>query len=128
MPQPAKYTLPDISKVQCDIGFNITKARKRFGWNQKDLAEKIGLSQGLLSHYETGKRTIPLDVLIQISITLNVSVDTLLGLNKKDSHDDYMPSRKILLRLQKIENLPPNEQKVLLKNIDMFLKAAESIC
>jgi hypothetical protein len=35
---------------------------------------------------------------------------------------------KYYFAFKKQKNLLPNEQKVLLKNIDMFLKAAESIC
>jgi transcriptional regulator with XRE-family HTH domain len=126
MPQPAKYSLPDISAISHNVGFNIANTRKKMGLSQKDLAEKVGITQALLSHYETGKRSIPVEIIIQISISLNVRADLLLGTANTGTIEGHIPSRKILQRLQKIENLPPNQQKILLKNIDMFLKAAES--
>jgi transcriptional regulator with XRE-family HTH domain len=126
MPQPAKYTLPDVTLSAHDIGANITKARKQRGLSQKELSEKIGITQALLSHYETGKRIIPVEIVVQISISLNTSTDFLLGKDSSTKTDSHLPSRRVLQRLQKIENLPPNQQKVLLKNIDMFLKAAET--
>jgi hypothetical protein len=62
-------------------------------------------------------------MIIRFAKALETSADTILGINVTPIE---MPSLKLVKRLSKIENLPPNQQKVLLKNIDMFLKAAES--
>ena len=46
--------------------------------SQKELAEKLNISQRTLSHYETGKRDIPTEMLIKVADYFDVSVDYLL--------------------------------------------------
>lgn len=53
--------------------------RKERGLRQKEAADKLGVAQALLSHYENGKRECGLDFLIQAADFYNVSVDYLLG-------------------------------------------------
>lgn len=48
--------------------------------SQIALAKKIGMSQGIVNNYCTGKREPSLDVLILICKALNESADYLLGL------------------------------------------------
>ena len=48
--------------------------------SQVKLAQKIGMSQGVVNNYCTGKREPTLDVLIAICQELGVSADYLLGL------------------------------------------------
>ena len=48
---------------------------------QKDIAQLLGISQQYYSEYESGKRTIPVPYLIELSKHYNVSVDYLLGLS-----------------------------------------------
>lgn len=48
---------------------------------QKDIAKILGISQQYYSEYESGKRTIPVPYLIELSKHYNVSVDYLLGLS-----------------------------------------------
>lgn len=47
---------------------------------QKDLAAYLNCTQVCYSNYETGKRDIPTDVLIRLSLYYHTSVDYLLGL------------------------------------------------
>ncbi len=51
------------------------------GMSQVMLAKKIGMSQGVVNNYCTGKREPTLDVLIAICQVLNESADYLLGIN-----------------------------------------------
>ena len=59
--------------------------RKEAGLGQKEIAAALGITQQQYSLYETGKRTIPADILKDICKILNVSADYILGLpeNKK---------------------------------------------
>lgn len=79
MPQKAKYKLPDITS-NYHVGKNIIEYRKIKGYSQKDLSKKVGISAALLSHYETGKLNIPIEVLAQISITLKIDFNFLIGI------------------------------------------------
>ena len=56
-------------------------------------------------------------MIIRIAKVLSTTADSILGLDEKSIE---IPSLKLIKRLQKTEYLPPNQQKVLLKNIDMF--------
>ncbi len=53
--------------------------REERGLKQKDAADRMGIAQALLSHYENGKRECGLDFLVQASDFYGVSVDYLLG-------------------------------------------------
>ena len=62
----------------------------------------------------------------RFALALEVSTDELLGIKlSKNKISGNTPSLKILRRMIKIEALTPTKQKVLLQNIDMFLKGAE---
>lgn len=47
---------------------------------QREMAEKLNISQTNYSKYELGKINIPIETLKKLSIILNTSIDYLLGL------------------------------------------------
>ena len=57
----------------------IRDLREDHDYTQTELAEYLHISQAAYSHYETGDRSVPLEVLIQIARFYNVSIDYLLG-------------------------------------------------
>ncbi len=57
----------------------ITLLRKERGLSQKEAAAGLGVSQALLSHYETGKRECSLDFVVTTADYYRVSCDYLLG-------------------------------------------------
>lgn len=60
----------------------MTALRKDHGWSQKKAAEKLGISQALLSHYEKGIRECGLNFIIKAANVYSVSADYLLGITK----------------------------------------------
>ncbi|MBE6957725.1 MAG: helix-turn-helix transcriptional regulator [Ruminococcaceae bacterium] len=50
---------------------------------QEDLAKVLNCTQACYSHYESGKRDIPTEVLVKLAKFYSVSVDYLLGLTKQ---------------------------------------------
>lgn len=85
----------------------------------------MGLTQGLISDYELDKLRPYHEMIARFAVALDVSTDELLGL-KRSKKTDSQPSLKIQRRMKKIEGLPVAQQKILLKNIDMFLKGSEA--
>ncbi len=61
-----------------EIGYRITIAREEAGLNQKDLAERLGISQATLSNYEKGKRRVYLPQLQKIAEELGRPLDYFL--------------------------------------------------
>ncbi|MBR6407333.1 MAG: helix-turn-helix transcriptional regulator [Clostridia bacterium] len=63
----------------------ITLLRKEKGLSQKSVAQDLGVSQALLSHYEKGIRECGLNFLVQIANYYDVSCDYLLGRSNERS-------------------------------------------
>lgn len=57
---------------------NISNARERQGMAQSELAERLKVTQGAISQWETGKAKPRADMLIKLAGILNCTVDELL--------------------------------------------------
>lgn len=64
------------------MDFKIKEARERIGLSQKELAESLGIKPTTFNGYEKGTHDPKSDILKQIAIRCNTSVDYLLGLNE----------------------------------------------
>jgi plasmid maintenance system antidote protein VapI len=71
------------------------------------------------------------EMAVRFAIALEVSTDELLGLQSQTGNGKKLAksngrkaSYKVLRHLEQIEDLPINQQAVLLKTIDTFIKAA----
>ena len=60
----------------------IKDMREDHDLKQKEVAAMLCIDQRVYSNYETGKREIPVHLLIQLAKFYNVSTDYLLGLDK----------------------------------------------
>lgn len=49
--------------------------RRRMGWTQKELAERLGVSAGAVANWEVGTRTPSLHTAKQLAALFGVSVD-----------------------------------------------------
>ena len=86
----------------------------------------IGLSREAITAYASGRMRLLDDKIAKLARALSVSADELLGIKKGELPPVDAPSVQIARRMQRIKRLPAAEQKAILKNIDMFLKAAET--
>ncbi|WP_058612454.1 helix-turn-helix domain-containing protein [Mammaliicoccus sciuri] len=66
------------------LGNNIKLYRKQKGINQKDLATKLGVSNVVLSRYESGIRTPDISTQNKLADILEVSLDELHGRKTKE--------------------------------------------
>ena len=62
----------------------IYQLRRRFGWSQEELAEKLGVSRQSVSKWESGASQPDVERILQISALFQVSTDYLL----KDGLDE----------------------------------------
>lgn len=62
---------------------NLRDLRKDFGYTQEQIATHLNISQRAYSHYENGTREIPLDLLIKVCQLYEVSLDFMVGLEKR---------------------------------------------
>lgn len=57
----------------------LQRLRNKYGFSQKQVAEKIDVSPSVVSGYETGERTPSTEVLLALSYLFQCSTDYLLG-------------------------------------------------
>ena len=101
------------------LGQKISNNRKKSGLTQKQLAEKLGISQQLMANYELGQRRIHAYLLFQIAIILQIRIETLVETKGKSKPG---PSPKLQQRLEQIQQLPTTKQKMILEFLDSFLQ------
>lgn len=70
----------------------IRERRRSLNLTMKELAKMVGVSEGAISHYETGRREPDPDMLKKIAYVLGVSVDYLLGVDDQDFAETTDPS------------------------------------
>lgn len=78
-----------------DIGFGLNYWTGKSGYGNDELAEMLGISEGMLCDYCSGSELPSLEVLIKLSEICEVSTDCLLGIRKKSrpKQDDEYPFR-----------------------------------
>lgn len=62
-----------------DLPGKLKALRLKYGYSQKQVADKVDVSPSIISGYETGERTPSTEVLLSLSNIYNCSVDYLLG-------------------------------------------------
>ena len=101
------------------IGHRIRKVRLEHGIKQKDLARKIGISQGALTNFELGRRKISLEWLLKISRALEVPVGYFLLAVEPATDDDTLgPKEHRLLRAFRHLSRDPRLQMEILHIIE----------
>lgn len=58
----------------------IRDMRNDFNYSQRTVADFLKIAQNTLSQYETGERNVPNDILVQLAIIYDTSIDYLMGL------------------------------------------------
>lgn len=61
------------------LGFRLKKEREKRGWSQKYIAEKVGITNTVLSNYERDYRDPDTETLKKLADLYEVSIDYLLG-------------------------------------------------
>ena len=95
--------------------------RKRRGLTQKELGERIGLTREAVASYEAGRSHLTAVTLMDMAVVLRVSVNALLGLERKAAETPV--TRRWANRLAVIESLPEPVKKHILRTLDDVIKA-----
>src|SRR5262249_30184010 len=124
MPTKSKLKLPPLNLGNETLGSRLARFRKLRALTQVQLALKMGLTQNLISAYECDRLGMQAEMVVRFALALGVSSDELLGLksssllSRKSSKPSkssklFIPSLKIIRRLNLIESLPSSQQKTL---------------
>jgi transcriptional regulator with XRE-family HTH domain len=96
--------------------------RKAAGFSQRELAAELGISPRMMAYYEAQTQHPPAALLPRLARVLKLSADELLGLERSGGRAQKQPSRRLMERFKRIERLPLQERRELLKVIDVFLE------
>lgn len=89
--------MAEPTSYRTEFGKRLRSARKNRDLTQEQLAEKLDISQKHYSEIERGLAGVSVNILIQISKTLNVSIDYLLLGN--ETITDSQPELSLILDL-----------------------------
>lgn len=102
------------------FGPRLAAIRQAQGLTQAELGHAAHVSQRVIAYYETESTQPPGALLVDLARALRVSADELLGLKPRTDKTSPKTAR-LLKRLQKIEDLPPADQRAILKLVDAML-------
>ena len=94
---------------QVEFGRRLRSARREYDFTQEQLAEKLNITPEHMGRLELGRRGVSIDLLIDLSNILHVSLDYLI---KGTVHDPFRMKRmikQIHKILDQIEALPENQ-------------------
>ena len=126
MPRPrSKRTRRPHSKEDTGLGARLRVLRKERGLSQVELAERMGLNQQMVSFYEKGIVRIPARELIKMAGILRASLKEFVSSNGEATNG--AKSRKVLKLVERIESLPPREQKAVLLVLEGVLSRHSAV-
>ena len=96
---------------------NLEYLRKRKGWTQTDLANKLGTTWGVISHWELGKRQPRMEMVGKIAELFNLPGADIIF---KDLRLETNPKENELIN--NVRMLTPEEQDKVLAMIDLIKK------
>lgn len=104
-------------RPRSDFSRNLIAIRKRKGLTQIDLAQKMGVTQRVITFYECESKGPSAELLKTFAAALNVAPGELLG-KPRQVEAEESPSLMIRKRWPLIAQLPYRDQRSLAKIID----------
>ncbi len=101
-----------------DFSVKLREFRKNRKWSQKELGERIGVSQVQIADYERGKNLPSTETLIKIAKVFNVSIDYMVGISveKGNFNEEELTTDPDLLRITnkmrpKLDGIPVSDEQ-----------------
>ncbi|HEX9483407.1 MAG TPA: helix-turn-helix transcriptional regulator [Gemmatimonadaceae bacterium] len=108
------------------FGARLAALRQARALSQEALADLVDVSRRVIAYYEVQSAQPPGALLVALARALTVSTDELLGV--KPVRDTLAPkTARLLKRLQRIEELPPADQRAVLKLVDAMLETRRRV-
>jgi len=112
------------SSKKSKFAINLSKLRREKGLSQRQAAAELGVSQALLSHYETDAREPKLDFIIKICDYYSVTTDYILGRTKERNDNASKFSKQVNEVVSSLEELSAVEAELInrLKTLTGYIK------
>lgn len=109
-----------ISGHATDFGERLTALRKAAGFTQVELANELGVTQRMISYYESHAEHPPANLIPRMARALGISADELLGI--KPVKKSRQPDTRLQRRLQQIEKMGTKEKRRVMQLLDTFIE------
>lgn len=109
--------------VQETAGERVARLRKERGITQKEMALRLGVSQGNVSDYERGVLRLHADLIVELARVLDVSADEILGITPS-TPPRVAKDKRLLRRVAQIDKLSKRDRDAVVRTIDAFLNKA----
>lgn len=109
------FNTGDLQHLFMTFGERILSLRKKLKWSQDDLAKHIGTSAPIVGRYERNEIKPSIEVAKKLADELGVTIDFLIG------GSNQVFDKKLLKKIQDIENLSEEGKKQVYELIDMAL-------
>ncbi|MDH2858868.1 helix-turn-helix domain-containing protein [Bacillus cytotoxicus] len=106
------------------LSIRIKELRKERKWSQRELGEKVDVSESFISKVESGKKQPSREVTTKIAEVLDVTTDYLLGRSEDpelNEEEDKIVSEEGKNILALIESLPEDERKKAWEQLEMYV-------
>lgn len=105
-----------------ELGARVAQARKDADLTQVQLAERLGVAQQTLAHYEVGRARIAADLLPVLAEVLDLSIDELLlGQSASRKPGKRGPASRLQQQVDAISQLPRAQQRFVVQMLDTVL-------
>lgn len=105
-----------------ELGARIASARKEKGMTQQQLADRLGVSQQTLAHYEVGRVGVAAAMLPKLAKLLDLSFDELLvGQPTIRVPGKRGPASHLEQQIARVSQLPKAQQKFVMQMLDTVL-------
>ena len=108
---------PQDKRFYQDLGKRVAEFRKAQDLTQVQLADRLGISQQTLAHYEVGRLRIAVAMLPALAKELAVSVETLVGTPTPKSKRG--PTPKLQRQIEQIQQLPRTKQRFVIEMLEI---------
>ena len=121
-PHEATAVTPQDRAFYQAMGQHIAWLRKAQGLTQVELAERLGVAQQTLAHYEVGRLRVALSMLPALASALTVSIEELLGETLARGNAKRGPVPRLQQQLEQITRLPRAKQRFVMQMLDTVLQ------
>jgi transcriptional regulator with XRE-family HTH domain len=107
-----------------DLGARVALLRKDQGLTQTQLAERLGIAQQTLAHYEVGRLRVAASRLPTLARMLGTSVEELIGQRPVRAGGKRGPAPRLQQQLARLSALPKPKQRAVMEVLESMLAQA----
>ncbi|PFX49703.1 helix-turn-helix domain-containing protein [Bacillus pseudomycoides] len=108
------------------LSIRIKELRKKRKWSQRELGEKVDVSESFISKVESGKKQPSREVTTKIAEVLNVTTDFLLGRSNEEDLNEILDAKFKEMK-ERLANLPESQREMIMKQAENLMAEFEKL-